>query len=383
MMSLIKRSYKYRMYPNKTQEELLAKTFGCVRVVWNACVDSFNSYDKGTNPNPKFPTKSDLVIEKPWLNEVSAATLQQKQRDFIEFSRQYFNKNRKEKLGKPNYKNKHDNQSFRLPFPKFKITNNKIRIEKIGWVKIVIDRGVPDNARFISCTVSKNRAGQYFVSVLVETEQCYKQKTSKTVGVDLGIKTLATLSDGIAVENPHFLCENQTKLKRMQRHLSRKKLGSNRRNKCRLKVSRLHRDIANKRSWYMHNLTTMLVNNYDVICIENLNASGMLQNHKLAGSVYDASFSMFRNQLEYKCRWYGKELIVIDRFCPSSKTCSRCGWKNKDLKLSDRTFVCKDCGMEIDRDLNAAINIQAVGVDAAIRTQSSRVASCVEASKME
>lgn len=224
-MSLIKRSYKYRMYPNKTQEELLAKTFGCVRVIWNACVDSFNSYDKETNPNPKFPTKSDLVIEKPWLNEVSAATLQQKQRDFIEFSRQYFNNNRKEKFGRPNYKDKHDNQSFRLPFPKFKIADNKIRIEKIGWVKIVIDREIPDNARFISCTVSKNRDGQYFVSVLVETEQCYKQKTGKTVGVDLGIKTLATLSDGIAVENPHFLCENQAKLKRMQRHLSRKKLG--------------------------------------------------------------------------------------------------------------------------------------------------------------
>lgn len=204
-----------------------------------------------------------------------------------------------------------------------------------------------------------------------------------TVGVDLGIKTLATLSDGMTVENPHFLRENQAKLKRMQRHLSRKKLGSNRRNKCRLKVSRLHCDIANKRSWYMHNLTTMLVNNYDVICIEDLNVSGMLQNHKLASSVSDTSFSMFRNQLEYKCRWYGKELIVIDRFYPSSKTCSRCGWKNKDLKLSDRTFVCKDCGLEINRDLNAAINIQAVGVDAAIRTQSSRVAGCVEASKME
>lgn len=149
----------------------MQKTFGCVRVIWNACVDLFNSYDKETNPNPKFPTKSDLVIEKPWLNEVSAATLQQKQRDFIEFSRQYFNNNRKEKFGRPNYKNKHDNQSFRLPFPKFKIADNKIRIEKIGWVKIVIDRGVPYNARFISCTVSKNRDGQYFVSVLVETEQ--------------------------------------------------------------------------------------------------------------------------------------------------------------------------------------------------------------------
>lgn len=127
----------------------------------------------------------------------------------------------------------------------------------------------------------------------------------------------------------------------------------------------------------------MLVNNYDVICIEDLNTSGMLQSHKLAGSVSDASFSMFRNQLEYKCRWYGKELVIIDRFYPSSKTCSRCGWKNKDLKLSDRTFICKNCGLEIDRDLNAAINIQAVGVDAAIRTQSSRVAGCVEASKME
>ena len=365
-MSTIKRSYKYRMCPNKTQEELLAKTFGCVRVMWNACVDSFNSYDKETNPNPKFPTKVDLVVDKPWLNDVSAATLQQKQRDFIEFSKQYFNSNRKEKISKPNYKNKHGDQSFRLPFPKFRVINNKIRLEKIGWVHIVVDREIPDNARFISCTVSKNRSDQYFVSVLVETEQHYKQKTGKTVGVDLGIKTLATLSDGTTVENPHFLRENQAKLKMMQRHLSRKKLGSNRRKKCRLKVSRLHRDIANKRLWYMHNLTTMLVNNYDVICIEDLNTSGMLKNHKLAGSISDASLSTFRRQLEYKCQWYGEELVVISRFYPSSKTCSRCGWKNKDLKLLDRTFICKDCGVEIDRDLNAAINIQAVGVDAAM-----------------
>lgn len=382
-MSTIKRSYKYRMYPNKTQEELLAKTFGCVRVMWNACVDSFNSYDKETNLNPKFPTKVDLVVDKPWLNDVSAATLQQKQRDFIEFSKQYFNSNRKEKIGKPNYKDKHSDQSFRLPFPKFRVINNKIRLEKIGWVHIVVDREIPDNARFISCTVSKNRSDQYFVSVLVETEQHYKQKTGKTVGVDLGIKTLATLSDGTTVENPHFLRENQAKLKMMQRHLSRKKLRSNRRKKCRLKVSRLHRDIANKRSWYMHNLTTMLVNNYDVICIEDLNTSGMLKNHKLAGPISDASLSTFRRQLEYKCKWYGKELVVISRFYPSSKTCSRCGWKNKDLKLSDRTFVCKDCGLEIDRDLNAAINIQAVGVEAAQRTQSNWVAGCVEAFKME
>ena len=180
-MSLIKRSYKYRMYPNKTQEELLAKTFGCVRVIWNACVDSFNSYDKETNPNPKFPTKSDLVIEKPWLNEVSAATLQQKQRDFIEFSKQYFNKNRKEKFGRPNYKNKHDNQSFRLPLPKFKIADNKIRIEKIGWVKIVIDRGVPEV--FGSC---------YDIRVLLDSTS--KMMDGKKI-TDIKLPFMATLAE--------------------------------------------------------------------------------------------------------------------------------------------------------------------------------------------
>lgn len=379
----IKRAYKYRMYPNKSQKEILFKTFGCVRVIWNVCVDSFNSYDKETNPNPKYPTKLDLTADKPWLNEVSAATLQQKQRDFVEFSKQYFSKNRKKKIGKPCFKNKHSEQSFRLPYPKFKVNENKIRLEKIGRVRIVIDKEIPDNAKPISCTVSKNRSGQYFVSVLVETKQVYKQKTSKMVGVDLGIKTLATLSDGIAISNPHFLRDNQAKLKRMQRHLSRKKTGSNRRSKCKLKVSRLHRDITNKRSWYMHNLTTMLVNNYDVICIEDLNVSGMLKNHCLANAISDVSFSMFRSQLEYKCSWYGKKLVVIDRFYPSSKTCSCCGWKDDELKLSDRVFKCKNCGMEINRDLNAAINIQSVGVEAAKRTQSQRVADGNEASKME
>lgn len=380
---MIKRAYKYRMYPNKYQKELLSKTFGCVRVMWNICVNSFNSYNKETNTNPKYPTKSDLINDRPWLNEVSAATLQQKQRDFIEFSKQYFNKDRKKKFGKPNFKNKHGDQSFRLPYPKFKLNDSKIRLERIGWIGIVVDRKILGNARFISCTVSKNRSGQYFASILVETEHVYKRKTGKTVGVDMGVKTLATLSDGKIINNPHFLRENQAKLKGMQRHLSRKKPGSNRRRKCKLKVARLHRDITNKRSWYIHNLTTMLVDNYDVVYIEDLNTSGMLKNHKLAGSISDASFSMFRSQLEYKCSWYGKKLIVIDRFYPSSKTCSHCGWKNNELKLSDRVFKCENCGLEIDRDLNAAINIQAVGVEAAQRTQSQRIAAGVEAFKIE
>ena len=368
----IHKSYIFRMYPNHTQEVLLAKTFGCVRFIWNKCVETFESYDKVKNPNPKTPTKKDLEYEFPWLNEVSAASLQQKARDFEEFKKQYFNKDRKKKIEEPNYKSKKSKQSFRLPNQKFKLSDNKIRLEKIGWVKIVMDRSIPENAKFLSCTVSKNKSGQYFVSILVEEEMVYKNKTGKTVGVDLGIKELATLSDGKVFHNPKFLREKQAKISKMQELLSKKKKGSNRKRKLQLKINRLYRDVKNERDWYTHNLTTNLVNNYDIICIEDLNVSGMMKNHHLAYSISDSCFATIRTQLEYKCFWYGKQLVIIDRFYPSSKTCSNCGWKNDSLKLSDRVFECKQCGIQIDRDLNAALNIQAVGVDVAQRTLDGR-----------
>ena len=364
----IHKSYIFRMYPNHTQEVLLAKTFGCVRFIWNKCVETFESYDSVKNPNPKTPTKKDLESEFHWLKEVSAATLQQKTRDFEEFKKQYFNKDRKKKIEEPNYKSKKSKQSFRLPNPKFKLSDDKIRLEKIGWVKIVMDRSIPENAKFLSCTVSKNKSGQYFVSILVEEEMVYKNKTGKTVGVDLGIKELATLSDGKVFHNPKFLREKQAKISKMQELLSKKKKGSNRKRKLQLKINRLYRDVKNERDWYTHNLTTNLVNNYDIICIEDLNVSGMMKNHHLAYSISDSCFATIRTQLEYKCFWYGKQLVIIDRFYPSSKTCSNCGWKNSSLKLSDRVFECKQCGTQIDRDLNAALNIQAVGVDMAQRT---------------
>lgn len=364
----IHKSYKFRMYPNRTQEVLLAKTFGCNRFVWNKCVEAFESCDKVKNPNSKTPTKKDLESEFPWLNEVSAASLQQKTRDFEEFKKQYFNKDRKKKIEEPNYKSKKSKQSFRLPNQKFKLSDDKIRLEKIGWVKIVMDRSIPENAKFLSCTVSKNKSGQYFVSILVEEEMVYKEKTGKSVGVDLGVKELATLSDGKVFHNPKFLRDKQAKISRMQELLSKKKKGSNRKKKLQLKVNRLYRDVKNERDWYTHNLTAYLVNNYDVICIEDLNVSGMMKNHRLAYSISDSCFATIRSQLEYKCYWYGKQLVVIDRFYPSSKTCSNCGWKNNSLKLSDRVFECKQCGTQIDRDLNAALNIQAVGVDMAQRT---------------
>ena len=206
----------------------------------------------------------------------------------------------------------------------------------------------------------------------------------KTVGIDLGLKSFATLSDGIVIDNIKFFREKQSEIAKIQRHLSRKSKGSNRHRKNKIKIARLYNKIANRRNNFLHNVTTSLVNNYDVICIEDLNVSGMLSNHKLAKAISDTSFSMFRSMLEYKCNWYGKELVVIDRFYPSSKTCSKCGWKKEDLTLSDRVFKCENCSIEIDRDLNAAINIQRVGVDILYnRMQRDEVTNLNEASIME
>jgi putative transposase len=378
------KAFKYRIYPNKSQKVLLSKTFGCIRVIWNANVESFNSYDKDSNPKPKIIIKSDLIIDKPWLNEISAAAIQQKIRDFQEITNQFFSKTRKKKIGRPSFKKKSGNQSYRLPNQKFSLKDNKIRLEKIGWVKISIDRNIPDNSKMLSCTISMNCCGQYFVSILVDVVIPNKGKTGKSVGIDLGLKSFATLSDGVVIDNIKFFREKQSEIAKIQRHLSRKNKGSNRHRKNKIKIARLYNKIANRRNNFLHNVTTSLVNNYDVICIEDLNVSGMLSNHKLAKAISDTSFSMFRSMLEYKCNWYGKELVVIDRFYPSSKTCSKCGWKKEDLTLSDRVFKCENCSIEIDRDLNAAINIQRVGVDILYnRMQRDEVTNLNEASIME
>lgn len=378
------KAFKYRIYPNKSQQILFAKTFGCVRVIWNANVESFNSYDKDANPKPKIITKSDLITDKPWLNEISAAAIQQKIRDFQETSKQFFSKTRKKRIGRPSFKKKSGIQSYRLPNQKFSLGDNKIRLEKIGWVKMRVDRAIPDESKILSCTISMNCCGQYFVSVLVETLILHKHKTGKMVGIDLGLKSFATLSGSTVIDNIKFFREKQSEIVKIQRHLSRKKKGSNRYRKNKLRIARLHNKIANKRNYFLHSVTTYLADNYDVICIEDLNVSGMLSNHKLAKAISDTSFYQFRSMLEYKCNWYGKELVVIDRFYPSSKTCSKCGWKKEDLTLSDRVFKCENCGMEIDRDLNAAINIKRVGVDILYnRTQRDEVTNPVEAFKIK
>ena len=348
-------AYKYRLYPNKTQQTLLNKTMGCVRFFWNNQVSTFKTYDKENNPKPKFKTSTELRNEIDWMQEVSAAAIQQKEIDFKEFRKQLFSKSRKKKIGFPNFKKKSNRQSFRLPNQKFKVIGNKIQLEKIGKVKMIVDRELPCG-KLMSVTISKNPSGQYFASILIETKIDYKPKTNNEVGIDLGLKTFATQSDGIEIANPKFLNKNQVKLRRMQQHLSRKQKGSNRRNKCRLKIARLHQKIANQRDWCLHNYSTSLINNYDRIHIEDLNVSGMVKNHCLAGAISDVGWSKFTSMLIYKSVWYGKDVVKVDRFFASSKTCS-CGAKNDDLKLSDREWVCTSCGSVNQRDLLAANNI--------------------------
>lgn len=352
------KAYRYRIYPTKEQEVLLNKTFGCVRVIWNRNVAVFNSYDKENNPNPIYKSSTKIRSEFEWMSEVSASALQQKEIDFRFFKNHYFSKLKKVKIGKCSFKHKNSKQSYRLPNQKFILGDNNIRLEKIGLVCAIIDRKPSKDCKFISVTVSKDRCNKFFASIIVEEKlKTIFPSTGKSMGIDLGLKEFAISSDGDKIGNPRFFRESQAKLRKAQKNLSRKKIGSNRFYKCKLKVARIHSKITNQRKWFHHQVSIDMVKNYDFIALENLNIKGMVKNRRLAKSISDAAWSQFVSFLEYKASWHGKKVVKINRFFPSSKTCSKCGWKKDDLLLSDREFACDKCGNIIDRDANASINI--------------------------
>ena len=360
-------AFKYRLLPNVTQTISLNKTMGAVRFFWNKQVEAFKSYDKENNNFIKYKTSTEIRNENVWMREVSAAAIQQKEIDFKQYKTQRFSKGRKKIVNDPLFKKSNSRQSFRLPNQKFAIIKNKIRLEKIGHVRIVVDRKISNGCKIMNATVSKDSCGKYFVSILVDTKIENFEKTGKTVGVDVGIKELATLSDGTVIKNPMWFRNSQAKLKKLQRRLSKKVKGSSRYNKCKLRISMLHKKIGNQRSWYLHNLTTSVVRNFDTISIEDLDVDGMKKNKNISKSITDAAFPKLFSMLDYKCDWYGKTLVKIPRFFPSSKTCSSCGNVKKELKLRDRTYVCSVCGHKECRDLNASKNINAIGVKIAER----------------
>jgi putative transposase len=306
----------------------------------------------------KRPTAIDLhkrfVAEeksnKDWLYEVSKCSPQQALRNLDEAYKRVF---KVKGTRYPKYKKKGNRDSFYLEGNI--ITNgNKIKIPKFGWVKC---SELLPYCQAKSVVITKT-ADQWFISFQIPFESKKELNKQKVIGVDLGIKTLATLSDGVIFDAISPYKKNKRKLKLLQRKLSKKAKGSNNSKKAAKKVARLHYKISCIRKDTIHKLTTYLAKNHSEVVIEDLNVSGMIKNHKLAGAILDGGFYEFRRQLEYKSKWYGCNLTVVDRFYPSSKTCSNCGWQNINLKLKDRTFVCNVCGNVIDRDLNAAINLE-------------------------
>ena len=367
-MPIQHKAFKFRLYPTKQQAELMQKTFGCCRLVYNTMLarnlDGYKKHGK-TWKNEFNPT--DLKQTHEFLSEVSAATLQQATRNLQSAYEGWFKsiagKRKGKNLSKPQFKSKHKSRkSFRLPNQKFSLGDQWIKLEKLGRVKAVIDRQVPADAKLVSVTVSQDASGEYFASVCVEVEIDLYPPSRTTVGIDLGLKDLLVLSNGARLSNPRWFRESQTGLRKSQRHLSRKQRGSSRYTKQRIKVARVHRDTRNARSWLTHNISSALVKHFGVICVEDLNVSGMMKNHCLAKSIGDAAFGELVRQLEYKSAWRGRTLVKVDRFYPSSKTCSCCGHVNQELTLPDREWTCKSCSAIIDRDLNAAVNVHNRGL---------------------
>ena len=365
------RAYKYRIYPTDNQKVLLAKTFGCCRFVYNWALNLKKAaYEerKETLGNVYLTNlmKSELKAEFEWLFEVNSQSLQSSLRNLDTAYANFF---RDKKVGFPRFKSRKNRQSFQCPqHCSVDFEKGTITIPKVKGIPAVLHRKF--NGTVKTVTISKTPSGKYFASVLVDT--AVQELPTSTIdgdtalGIDLGIKTLAVCSDGRTFDNPKNLQKSIDRLKLLQKRLSRKQKGSSNRNKARIKVARLHEHIANCRRDNLHKVTYALTHDNQVrtICMEDLNVNGMMSNHHLAKAVGDASFGMFLTMLEYKCKWYGINLVKIGRFAPSSKTCSKCGHVYKGLKLSERSWTCPECGTRHDRDFNAACNIKEIGLKA-------------------
>ena len=366
------RAYKYRIYPTEEQKVLFAKTFGCCRFVYNWALNlKIEAYkqDKKSVAHKEVQNRmvNELKKENQWLTEVNSQALLSSIRNLDTAYKNFFRDTHA--VGFPKFKSRKSKQSFQCPqHCRVDFERGTITIPKAKDIPAVLHRRFKGITKTV--TVSMTPSGRYFASVLVDTSM-QEMKSSEpmrdtTVGIDLGIKSLAVCSDGRTFDNPKNLQRNVDRLKLLQKRLSRKQKGSANRNKARIRVARLQEHIANSRKDNLHKITHALTHDNQVrtICMEDLNVKGMLRNHHLAQAVGDASFGMFLTLLEYKCRWYGVNLIKIDRFAPSSKTCGKCGYIYKGLKLSERSWTCPECGTHHDRDFNAACNIKEFGLKA-------------------
>ena len=364
-MRKINRTYKFRLYPNKAQTELLAKHFGCSRFVYNYFLNQRKEQYRltGKSDNYYAQAKTLTILKKQeetaWLKDVNAQTLQFAIRSLEAAYNNFFKKRAKF----PNFKSKHSKNSFTVP-QSASVAGGRLFIRKFTeGIKCRVHREI--KGKIGKIIITKTPSGKYFVSVFTEEEyETPLKKTGKSVGVDMGLKNLLITSYGETFKNNRYTRRYEHKLAKAQRHLSRKKKGSRGFESQKLKVARLHEKIANSRADYLHKCSISLVRIYDTICIEDLNVKGMVNNHRIAKSVTDAGWGSFVTMLTYKAEWNGKKIVKVDRFFPSSQTCNVCGHVNKDIKdLSVREWECPECHTHHDRDINAAVNILRFGLN--------------------
>lgn len=362
-MNIVQRAYQYRFYPDVEQENILARTFGCARYVYNwglrLRTDAFYEHQEriGYAGTCKLLTALKQEMDKPWLSECSNVVLQQSLSNLDTAFKNFFQGRAKY----PTFKKRGNKQSARYTTSGFRWKNGQIWLAKmeaplnICWSRIFT--GTPS-----SITVSKDTAGRYFVSILVEESINPFPVNNRRVGIDLGLKDAAILSDGTKISNPTFLRKAEPKLARAQQRLSRKQKGSKNRAKARHRVARINAKIADQRRNWRHQLTTQIVRENQVISVESLKIKNMVKNPGLAKSILDVGWGEMVRQLEYKSHWYGRTFVQIDQWYPSSKRCSACGHLLDTLSLDTREWQCPECGANHDRDINAATNILSAGL---------------------
>ena len=353
------RAYKYRIYPNCEQKAKIAQHFGCTRFVYNWGLETkMAQYQQNKTTLSCFDLINrlkELKSENKWLKEVDSQSLQMALRNLDNAYTRFF----REKKGFPKFKSKHNNrQSYQIPQRCLIVDNSHVKIPKLGVVKAKIHRKCVGKTG--TWTISKTPAGKYFVSIITNATPT-KSCSDGIIGIDLGIKTYATCSNGNKIDNPKWLRNLSDRLAVLQRRASKKVKGSNNRKKANLRVAKYYEKITNQRNDWQHKWSAKLVSENKVICLEDLNVAGMLKNHRLARSIQECAWSQFVSFLEYKAEWSGTRIIEIGRFDPSSRLCS-CGYLNRNLTLADREWTCPVCHTTHDRDLLASQNILKFGL---------------------